>query len=68
MFGKFLVGFITFVFSFIMLWGVLYLCIEPVKEWTDEKIFRIEETAKEEVAEQTNMSINFDTHELVLGV
>ena len=31
----------------ILVWGVLYLAVTPIKDWTNEKVFRIEQKVEE---------------------
>ena len=54
----------TLVSAFAMVclcWGLLYLCISPVKDWTDKNIFKTETV--EEVkssAQQTSQIIDYE--------
>ena len=60
---------IVIILALVMLWGLFYLCIEPVRTWTDENIFNSQEEVKDEnQTEETKMNISFDTHTLTIEV
>ena len=54
----------------VLLWGLLYLCITPVRDWTDTNIFKTQQEEVQEDTEntETNMFVNFDTHTITLEV
>ena len=62
----------TFVSTFVMVclcWGLLYLCINPVKEWTDENIFKIENVEETESStEQTSKIIDYENKVIKIEV
>lgn len=50
---KIISGIIATILLAILVWGILYLSVQPVKDWTDKNIFQIEHVAvdKEEIEE-----------------
>lgn len=45
---KIISGIVATILLVFLVWGILYLSIEPVKNWTDTNIFQIEETVDKE--------------------
>lgn len=72
---KILSGIVTLLLAIVLTWGVLYLCVEPVKNWTDEKIFNsVKEVVenvddKEEIQDSiaTPARINFTDNKIIIG-
>ena len=53
--GGTLAGLISLALAVALVWGVLYLCIQPVKDWTNKNIFKTEEA--KEVEEENNENV-----------
>ena len=43
--------------SVILMWGILYLTIPPIKEFTDDKIFNMTQEAEPDIAPQATARI-----------
>ena len=52
--GGAIAGIVSLALATALVWGLLYLCIQPVKDWTNEHIFKTEE-AKEDDEENENV-------------
>ncbi|HIV01039.1 MAG TPA: hypothetical protein IAA62_00575 [Candidatus Caccopulliclostridium gallistercoris] len=37
----------------VLIWGMLYFSVDPIKEWTDQNIFQIEQTIEDEETENS---------------
>ena len=62
----------TLVSAFVMVclcWGLLYLCISPVKDWTDKNIFKTETVEETESStEQTSKIIDYENKVIKIEV
>ena len=62
----------TLVSTFVMVclcWGLLYLCISPVKDWTDKNIFKTETVKETESStEQTSKIIDYENNVIKIEV
>ena len=73
-----LAGIVSTAISICLVWGLLYLCITPVREWTDNNIFYpkheevVEDTQETETSEEVNIEniakINFVTKTIKVDI
>lgn len=75
---KIISSLVGIVISLCLLWGILYLCVPPVKDWTNDNIFypKKQETTKPtednknetEVEVAPNAVINFATKTIKVAI
>lgn len=53
-------GLISLALAAILIWALLYLCIPPVKDWTNEHVFKNEVVEEENKDDTTNEDENTD--------